>query len=140
MSERTSFSRRSLLAAAPAVALIPPAAIATSVVPIDAELLRLGVEYAEARAYVKTAVPPEEDYPDDFVWTDDVVVDKMCGVEAKTIDGLKVKARALITALGLPDGEAPRNWDEYLITHGGVADGLTFSIIADILAMGGGDV
>jgi len=135
MSEHTPFSRRSLLAAAPAVAALPNLTLALPQTPIDAELLRLDAEFKEARKYVATAVGPDEDYPVDFVWVDDHIANAMCDVPATTKEGLKIKAQALLVALGLPDDESPKNWDAYLISHGGVADGLTFSIIADILAM-----
>jgi len=135
MSERSSFSRRMMLAAVPAMAAIPAPSLAVPARSTDDELIRLGAEFTAARKYVANAVGPDEDYPEDFVLTDDLIAAQMCDVPAKTSEGLKIKARALFVALGLPDDESPQNWDEYLIAHGGVADGLTFSIIADILAM-----
>jgi len=140
MSERTSMSRRMMLAAVPAMAAIPATSLAAPARSADDELIRLDAEFKAARTYVANAVGPDEDYPEDFVWTDDLIAAQMCDVPATTSEGLKIKARALFAALGLPDDEVPRNWDEYLISHGDVTNGLTFSIIADILAMEGGNV
>jgi len=132
MSEQSHLSRRTMLAAVPAIAAIPSAPLAAPLLSGDAELLRLGVELEKAHAYVKAAAVPGEDYPDDFVFTDDIVADKMIDVPATTLRGLKTKVRALFIALGLPEEQwnKPDRW-----LYSNINDGLTLSIMEDILAM-----
>jgi len=132
MSEASHPSRRTVIAAVPALAVTLPLGAQAFPINPDIKLLRLGAELEKAHASVKAAVKSGNDYPADFVFTDDIVAEKMIEVRATTIRGLKTKVRALFIALGLPEEQwnTPERW-----RYSDINDGLTLSIMEDILAM-----
>jgi hypothetical protein len=129
----TTLSRRAMLGRIPAAALATTAILpaVTDASPLhDAELLALGDEMEANHAVTIAAVG--DNAVDACVTVEDGLAHKIVQVPARSIAGLKAKARALFIVGDLNDGQwnRPETW-----TYEDPKDGLVLSLMEDIFAM-----
>jgi len=137
----TIMSRREVFTSAAAIA-VPAVALATTAVAMvsidsDAALMALNEEHARALIELTDYIDGlgGTDIPDDYEFPDDEVALRMVPIQARTLKGLAIKAKAYLHSSATIDRknrDIPEPEED-----GCVDEQLLYSILRDIIALGG---